>query len=91
MKDIRVTIDIYHQFLGDLEIYLITPNNQRVLLQNRTLGCRTNFKTTCTLLSHPKLKQVLSLQSQGDWYLWVIDFSPRDVGTINGWQISLGV
>ncbi|CCH66912.1 Calcium-dependent protease precursor [Richelia intracellularis HH01] len=90
VKDIRVTIDIYHQFLGDLEIYLITPNNQRVLLQNRTLGCRTNFKTICTLISHPKLKQVLHLQSQGDWYLWVIDFSPRDMGTINGWQLSLG-
>jgi subtilisin family serine protease len=91
VKDIRVSIDINHEFLGDLEIYLITPNNQRVLLQNRTLGRRTNLQATYTLASYPTLKQILSLSTQGRWQLWVIDLSPQDVGTINSWELSLGI
>ena len=63
VKEIRVTIEIHHEFLGDLEIYLITPTNQRVLLQNRTLGRRTDLQTTYTPTCHPTVKQILSLPS----------------------------
>ena len=48
VKDIQVTVNITHDFLGDLEIYLIAPNNQQVLLQSRTLGRRTKLQTTYT-------------------------------------------
>ncbi|MFM6247624.1 MAG: S8 family serine peptidase, partial [Dolichospermum sp.] len=41
--DIQVTVNITHDFLGDLEIYLIAPNNQRILLQSRTLGRRNQL------------------------------------------------
>jgi subtilisin family serine protease len=91
VKDIEVTVNISHDFLGDLEIYLIAPNNQQILLQNRTLGCRTELKTTYTLRSHPLLKQLLSQSAKGNWYLWLIDYAPQDVGKLNSWELNLGI
>ncbi|MBW4666287.1 MAG: S8 family serine peptidase [Cyanomargarita calcarea GSE-NOS-MK-12-04C] len=91
IKDIQVNVDITHDFLGDLEIYLIAPNNQRVLLQSRTLGRRKNLQTTYTVRSHIALGQLLSLSSKGNWQLWLIDYAPQDVGTLNRWKLTLGI
>ncbi|QSJ19534.1 S8 family serine peptidase [Nostoc sp. UHCC 0702] len=90
VKDIEITVNIIHDFLGDLEIYLIAPKNQQVLLQNRTLGRRTKLQTTYTLRSHPILKQLLSLSIQGRWQLWIIDYAPQDVGKLNSWELVIG-
>lgn len=90
IKDIEITVNITHDFLGDLEIYLIAPNNQQVLLQNRTLGRRTNLQTTYTIASHPSLKQLLSLAAKGKWQLWLIDYAPQDVGKLNSWSLVIG-
>ncbi|MDB9375286.1 S8 family serine peptidase [Nodularia sphaerocarpa] len=89
IKDIQITVNITHDFLGDLEIYLIAPNNQQVLLQNRTLGRRTNLKTTYTIASHPSLKQLLSVSAKGDWQLWLIDYAAQDVGKLNSWSLVI--
>ncbi|MBW4642464.1 MAG: S8 family serine peptidase [Goleter apudmare HA4340-LM2] len=89
VQDIQVTVNITHDFLGDLEIYLIAPNNQQVLLQNRTLGRRTDLQTTYTVRSHPALRQLLSLSARGQWQLWVIDYAPQDIGRLNNWELNL--
>jgi subtilisin family serine protease len=91
IKDIQITVNITHDFLGDLEVYLIAPNHRRVLLQSRTLGRRTNLQTTYTISTRPALKQLLSLSSQGIWHLWLIDYSPQDVGKLNHWSLVIGV
>ncbi|MBE9006058.1 S8 family serine peptidase [Fortiea sp. LEGE XX443] len=90
VKDIQVSVNITHDFLGDLEIYLIAPNNQQVLLQNRTLGRRTNLQITYNVRSHPALKQLLSLSGQGRWQLWLIDSAPQDTGKLNTWELVIG-
>jgi subtilisin family serine protease len=89
VQDIQVTVNITHDFLGDLEIYLIAPNNQRILLQGRTLGRRTNLQTTYAVRSHPALKQLLSLAAKGLWQLWVIDHIPQDMGRLNSWELII--
>ena len=89
--DIQVTVNITHDFLGDLEIYLIAPNNQRILLQSRTLGRRNQLQNTYTVRSHPALKQLLSLPAQGNWELQVIDYAALDVGKLNHWELVIGL
>jgi subtilisin-like proprotein convertase family protein len=91
VADIQVTVDITHDFLGDLEVYLIAPNNQRILLQNRTLGRRNQLKNTYTMRSHPSLKQLLYLPAKGRWQLQVIDYAALDVGKLNNWELVIGV
>lgn len=91
VQDIQVSVNITHDFLGDLEIYLIAPNNQSVLLQNRTLGRRTDLQTTYTVRSHPALRQLISLPAKGRWQLWVIDYALQDIGKLNSWTLNLGM
>ncbi|MBD2196308.1 MULTISPECIES: S8 family serine peptidase [Calothrix] len=91
IQDIQVTVNLTHDFLGDLEIYLIAPNNQQVLLQNRTLGRRTTLQTTYTVRSHPALKQLLSISAKGRWQLWLVDYVAQDVGQLNSWELSLSI
>ncbi|BAY20309.1 subtilase family peptidase [Calothrix sp. NIES-2100] len=91
IQDIQVTVNISHDFLGDLEIYLIAPNNQQILLQNRTLGRRTALQTTYTVRSHPALKQLLSSSAKGRWQLWLVDYVPQDVGQLNSWELNLSI
>ncbi|MBC5797305.1 S8 family serine peptidase [Sphaerospermopsis sp. LEGE 00249] len=90
VADIQVTVNITHEFLGDLEIYLISPNNQQVLLQSRTLGKHTQLERTYSVRSHPVLKQLLSISARGNWQLQVIDNSPPDVGQLNIWELIIG-
>ncbi|MBF2003982.1 MAG: S8 family serine peptidase [Chlorogloeopsis fritschii C42_A2020_084] len=91
IKDIQVSVNISHDFLGDVEIYLIAPNNHLVLLQNRTLGRRSELQATYTVESHPILQQLLSLPANGRWQLWVIDRVLQDVGKLNNWELTLGI
>lgn len=91
LRDIRVTVDLEHSFLGDVEISLIAPNGRTVLLQSRTLGRRTRLQTQYTLQSTPTLQQILGLSIRGTWRLQVVDRAPGETGRLNSWQLSLGV
>ena len=89
--DRREAKTIVMRFLGDLEIYLVAPNNRKVLLQNRTLGRQTHLNKTYTMGSHPALKQLLSLKAKGRWELLIVDLAPKDVGNLNSWELTLGI
>ncbi len=91
VRDIQVSVNIQHEFLSDIEIYLIAPNNQRVLLQSRTLGRRNELQTTYCVQTHPGLKNLLNQSAKGRWQLWIIDTAPQDVGKLKNWELALGI
>ncbi len=91
VRDIQVSVNITHEFLSDLEIYLIAPNNQRVLLQSRTLGRRQDLLTTYCVQTHPVLKNLLNQSAKGNWQLWIIDTAPQDVGKLKNWELALSI
>lgn len=91
VRDIQVTVKIEHSFLGDLEINLIAPDQQIVLLQSRTLGRTTQLEATYSLQTNPALRQFLNLPVQGTWQLWIIDQAVGDTGILKNWQLTLGI
>jgi subtilisin-like proprotein convertase family protein len=91
VREIQITVDLEHEFLGDLEVSIIAPSGQVVLLQGRTLGSRTILQTTYSLDNTPALKQLLNKPAAGGWQLQVIDYSPLDTGTLNSWELLVGV
>ncbi|MBD2019713.1 S8 family serine peptidase [Leptolyngbya sp. FACHB-36] len=91
LRDIQVSVAIDHSFLGDVEISLISPTAQTVLLQSRTLGRRSELQVTYTLQTTPLLRKFLNQSVQGRWQLRVVDYAQGDTGTLNRWQLSLGV
>jgi len=90
LRDLRITVDVEHSYLGDLEITLLPPQGEPILLQSRTLGRRTRLQTTYTLQTTPLLRTVLNHSAQGVWQLRLVDCAPQHVGRLLSWQIALG-
>ncbi len=91
LQDIQVTLEIEHSFLGDIEVWLIAPNGEKVLLQNRMLGRQTQLQKTYSLQTTPYLRQFLNLSPQGSWQLLVIDCAPGNTGQLKQWKLDLGL
>ena len=91
VRDLQVRVAIDHSFLGDLEVSLLAPTGQTVLLQSRTLGRRTELRTTYTLQTTPALKRLVNLPTQGTWKLQIVDQAMADTGTLKEWQLTIGV
>lgn len=91
IQDIQVTVEIEHSFLGDIEVWLVAPNGDQVLLQNRTLGIKTQLKTTYNLQNTIYLRQFINISAQGNWQLKVVDAIPENTGTLKYWKLDLGL
>lgn len=91
VRSIQISVMIDHTFLGDLQISLISPANQTVLLQSRSLGRSTRLQSTYTLQTTPLLRRFLNQPAQGRWQLRVVDAAESDTGTLNNWTLTLGV
>jgi subtilisin family serine protease len=91
VREIQVTVAVDHEFLGDLELYLRSPSGQTLLLQNRTLGARTQLRATYTSATTPTLQKVLERSARGTWELWGIDSVKGDTGTLRSWELRLGL
>ncbi len=91
VRDIRITLDVEHSYLGDLEITLMPPQGESVLLQSRTLGRSDRLQTTYTLQTTPFLQYLLNRSAKGVWQLRLIDQAPLNIGRLVSWQLSLGL
>jgi len=91
VRDIHVTVAIDHSYMGDLEISLISPSGQSVLLQSRTLGRKRGLQTTYSLQTTPILRKLCNQPAQGTWQLLVADYAQEDTGSLTSWQLTLGI
>jgi len=91
LRDLRITVDVEHDYLGDLDIQLQPPSGDAILLQSRTLGRTTRLQFTYTLRTTPLLRAVLGRSPRGTWQLRLTDHAPNHTGSLRGWRISLGV
>lgn len=91
VKDIQVSVNITHDYLGDIEVSLIAPSGQTVLLQGRTLGRQTALNRSYSLQTTPTLRKMLGQSVRGRWLLKAVDAIPNDTGIINGWSLTIGV
>lgn len=91
LKDIQVSVEIEHGFLGDLTISLVNPSGQIIPLQSRNLGRRARLQTTYTLQTTPALKRLLNQPIRGRWQLQIVDHAPSNTGTLKQWQLNVGL
>lgn len=91
VKEMQVSVDITHTFIGDLQVELIAPSGQRATLHNRTGGSQDNLITTYEAATTPVLTPLLGQSVQGQWSLRVIDRAGQDVGKLNKWSIEFTV
>ena len=91
VKTLAIAINLEHGYLGDLEVYLVAPSQDKILLQNRTLGRRTQLQTTYDLKTTPLLKRIMQRPAQGLWQLEIKDYAATHSGQLKGWQLTLGI
>jgi len=91
LRDLRVTVEVDHEYLGDLSIQLQPPQGEPILLQSRTLGQATQLQYTYSVQTTPLLRNLLGQSARGTWQLKLTDHAPGHQGRLKRWQLSLGV
>ena len=92
--DLEVSLSLNHAFLGDLEIWLRSPSDRAILLQNRGLGRLEHLSKTYSVDTVPLLKQAIAQSARGVWQLQIIDqatYLGRLEARLEHWTLRLGV
>jgi subtilisin-like proprotein convertase family protein/subtilisin family serine protease len=89
VREIEVTIDITHTYIGDLLVELISPANTTVVLHSRAGGNADNILRTFTQVTTPALNSLRGDSVQGAWKLKVSDREAADVGKLGRWALKI--
>jgi M6 family metalloprotease-like protein len=87
IERIRVSIDISHTYIQDLQVELETPWGQRIVLADKEGGAAQDLCATYD--SDTKLAALKGKCFAGPWKLHVKDLAKRDTGKLNQWKIEL--
>ncbi|MCW6035728.1 S8 family serine peptidase [Spirulina subsalsa FACHB-351] len=91
VEQVEVQLELRHQFLGDLEVYLLPPSGETLLLQNRSLGNQTMLRATYNSLNTPLLQRLKGQSGRGNWQLWIIDHALGDTGQLWSWGLKISL
>jgi len=89
VRDIEVSVDITHTYIGDLNVTLVSPAGTAVALHSRTGGSQDNIVTTYAAPGLPALAELRGQAMQGKWRLRVADLEGLDVGKLNRWSLRI--
>ncbi|HEY1100482.1 MAG TPA: proprotein convertase P-domain-containing protein, partial [Myxococcota bacterium] len=93
IKDLKISLDLRHTYVGDLDVKLIAPNGTEVKLHAR--GGRNAQDIVgvygADLRAVDDLKKLVGSNAQGDWQLKVVDLAGQDTGVLNSWSLDLDV
>jgi subtilisin-like proprotein convertase family protein len=89
IRDIAVTVDITHPWIGDLRVRLTPPGGTPIPLHNQTGGDADNLVRTWRSADVPGLQALRGRDAGGEWQLQVADVARRDEGKLNRWRIEV--
>ncbi|MCP4688144.1 MAG: hypothetical protein GY859_08845 [Desulfobacterales bacterium] len=89
VKELEVSVDITHTWIGDLRVLLTNPSGVSVALHGRTGGDRDNLITVFDYKSLPRLDAFTGAPGAGTWTLTVSDNEGRDTGKLNAWGLRI--
>lgn len=89
VKDIEVSVDVTHTYIGDLLVTLVSPAGTSVTLHNRAGASADNLIKTYAPTTLPALQSVRGEPLQGAWKLKIADLEAMDVGKLNRWTLKI--
>lgn len=89
VRQLAVSVDITHSYVGDLKIDLVSPDGQLINLQSQAGGSADNLIKTWSSTNHEGLAHLIGKQSSGEWNIRVADFAGSDVGKLKSWELAL--
>ncbi len=89
VKQLRVSLDIPHTYIGDLRVELVSPTGRRAILHGRLGGGQDNLAMTYDSSAPSSvLKTFVGQPIAGSWILRITDLEGQDVGKLNKWSIE---
>jgi len=88
IKEMVVSVDIEHTWIGDLRVSLSTPAGKTVVLHDREGSSRKNLIATYRSDDVLGLADLLGDQVRGSWVLHVADRARADIGTLRRWALE---
>ncbi len=93
LRAVAVSVDITHTWVGDLQVSLVAPTGQEVILHGRSGGSADNILTTYSDRDNSGLDALVQAGGnvRGTWTLRAVDLAKADVGKLNGWELELSI
>jgi M6 family metalloprotease-like protein len=89
VRRIKVSLEIEHPYIGDLQVELHSPTGRRTVLYARQGGSGDNISGNFDSNRPGELTNMVGLPMLGDWTMRVADRAARDVGTLRKWRLEL--
>jgi subtilisin-like proprotein convertase family protein len=90
IKQIKVSVDITHTYIGDLRLTLISPNSRSAVLHAQLGGSQDNIVVTYDSAAPlSPLSAFVGQPMQGNWLVRVADLAKADTGKLNKWVLEL--
>lgn len=89
IKEVEVSVDITHTYIGDLVVTLVSPTGASVALHQRTGGANDNIIRTYTMATTAGLQSLRGATIAGAWRLKVVDLEAIDIGKLNRWGLRI--
>ena len=88
--ELQLSLDLQHQALDELEIWLNSPSGTRVQIWDKGYSPLPRLKGVfpTELQSLQPLSQLIGEPLAGRWTLELVDNAPGKQGRLNGWSIS---
>lgn len=91
IREIAVSVDITHPFIGDLRVTLTPPGGTAVSMHDRVGGSDDNLIRTWRSQDLAPLAALRGRDTGGTWRLQVADVARRDEGKLNRWKLEVTV
>ena len=89
IADLKVGVDITHTYRGDLEVRLLSPWGETIVLHPKGLGgSADHLRQTYDNSTTPALGQWRNRSASGLWRLEVRDLAGADLGTLERWWLE---
>lgn len=89
VQEIKVSVDISHNYVSDLRVELFSPGGKRAVLHNATGSGKPDIVRTFEAKDAADLAGFRGQLLKGNWIMRVTDLEQRDVGRLNKWAMEL--
>jgi len=86
VKEIKVSANITHPYIGDISLKITSPSGKEVVLRDREGGAEDNLNN---VYSGEVLASLIGAEAKGDWVLTATDGSDNDTGVLESWALEI--
>jgi subtilisin-like proprotein convertase family protein len=91
ISDLGLALSITHSYISDLQVILVHPSGQQIILHNREDADSENLERSYGFngTASSDLNNLFGLRAEGEWKIIIYDHAPRDIGMLNNMSLYI--